>query len=369
MKFVKKTSFDNNKKTIVIGFGAFLNLRNASKHSYITYTYWLTKFKDQYNLAIITDSETEKHVRNHDKYLNGIFDAFIMNGVKKFATWEEFISETKKGYDELKKQINPISFVEIFGAMNSLFKYHKKNGLDKAIKHNRYIGFISSQKVIQKFLNHYSFVSTFNLPWNHFLHDPQESNHKDVELLNGIDYRRFYIYDSKIFKTKGHSFLKIYHTDHLEEKENKIYDWCIGFTCLTPDRKPIQRLYDKFYTLENSNIFLQDKYKDIHTNVTKEEYINYLKKSKYTVILPCYDKQAFPPRFLEGLARGVIPYIHKDVYTEEGIEDKNILNDLLIDDSFDISNKPCDDIFLKKLIDKYVISSEEEIKLSIKEIL
>lgn len=369
MKFVKKISFDKNKPTIVVGFGAFLNLRNASKHSYITYTYWLTKFKDKYNLAIITDSDSERHVKKHDEYLNNIFDVFIMNEPKKFTTWDEFITKTKEGYTELKDQINPISFVEIFGAMNSLFKYYKKNGLDKAIKLNRYIGFISSQKVIQKFLNHYCFVSTFNIPWNHFLHDPQESNHADVELLKGIDYRRFYIYDSKIFKTKGHSFLKIYHTDTLEKTENKIYDWCIGFTCLTPDRKPIQRLYDKFDSLPNSNIFLQDKYKNIYTNVTKEEYINYLKKSKYTVILPCYDKKAFPPRFLEGLARGVIPYIHKDVYTEEGIEDKEILNDLLIDDSFDISNKPCDSKFLQKLIQKYVISSEEEIKLAIKEIL
>ena len=85
--------------------------------------------------------------------------------------------------------------------------------------------------------------------------------------------------------------------------------------------------------------------------------------------MPGYDKRAFSPRFMEALTRGVIPYIHNSVYTSEGINDLNDLNDLLIDDSFDISNKPQDQIFLQKLIDKYVISSDTEIKLSIKEIL
>ena len=108
---------------------------------------------------------------------------------------------------------------------------------------------------------------------------------------------------------------------------------------------------------------------NIYTNITKEKYIDYLKKSKYTVILPGYDKRAFSPRFMEALTRGVIPYIHNSVYTSEGIKDSNDLKDLLIDDSFDISNKPHDQNFLQKLIDKYVISTPEEIKLSIEEIL
>ena len=68
MRFEKKNSFNENKKTIVVGFGAPFNLRNASKHSYITYTYWLTKFKDQYNIALLSDFENFNHVKNHDKY-------------------------------------------------------------------------------------------------------------------------------------------------------------------------------------------------------------------------------------------------------------------------------------------------------------
>jgi hypothetical protein len=369
MKFKTKDSYSLEKPTIVVGFGSALNLRNASKHSYITYTYWLTKFKDKYNLALLTDFENINHVKRHDEYLNGIFDCWILNENKKYSTWEDFIDKTKKGYLELKDKINPVSFIEIFGIMNSGIKYSKPKFLNKGIKENKFIGFISTQKVVQKFLNHYSFVDTFKIPWNHFLHDPQESNHSDVELLNGIDYRRFFIYDSQLFKTKGHPFLKIYHTDHLESQESKAYDWCIGFTCLTPDRKYIQKLYNKFNELPNSNVFLQDKYLEIYTNITKEEYIGYLKKSKYTVILPGYDKRAFSPRFMEALTRGVIPYIHHSVYTNEGIKDQDDLNDLLIDDSFDISNKPQDQIFLQKLIDKYVISTDEEIKLSIEEIL
>lgn len=369
MKIVKKNSYDKNKPTIVVGFGSPLSLRNASKHSYITYTYWLTKFKDRYNLALLTDFENENHVNRHNEYLNNIFDVLIMNGNKDIKTWQGFIDETKQGYLNLKQEINPVSFMEVFGIMTSNFKYGKPKNLNKTIKEDKLINFISAQKMIRKFLNHYSFVSVMNIPWNHFLHDPQESNHGDVELLKGIDYRRFFIYDSKLFKTKGHPFLKIYHTDHLETQEKKEYDWCVGFTCLTPDRKYIQKLYDKFYSLPNSNVFLQDKYKEIYTNISKEEYINYLKKSKFTVILPGYDKRAFSPRFMEALTRGVIPYIHHSVYTEEGIKDPDDLKDLLIDDSFDISNKPQDQFFLQKLIQKYVISSEQEIKLSIEEIL
>lgn len=369
MKIIQQKSFKEGKPTIVVGFGCPLNLRNASKHSYITYTYWLTKFKDTYNLALLTDFENQNHVKRHHQYLNSIFDVWIMNEKKDIKTWQGFIDESKDGYKDLKKIINPVSFVEVFGIMTSAFKFRKPKNLNKTIKEDKLINFISAQKMIRKFLNHYSFVSSMNIPWNHFLHDPQESNHNDVELLNGIDYRRFFIYDSKLFKTKGHPFLKIYHTDHLEIQEKKEYDWCIGFTCLTPDRKYIQKLYDKFYSLTNSNIFLQDKYKEIYTNISKEEYINYLKKSKYTVILPGYDKKAFSPRFMEALTRGVIPYIHNSVYTSEGITDQDILNDLLIDDSFEINNKPQDEFFLKKLIEKYVISSNEEIKLSIEEIL
>jgi hypothetical protein len=369
MKIVKKNTFEEKKPTIVVGFGSPLSLRNASKHSYITYTYWLTKFKDRYNLAMLTDFENQNHVSRHDDYLNNIFDVLIMNQKKEIQTWQGFIDESKSGYSELKNSINVVSFIEIFGIMTSAFKFRKPKNLNKTIKENKLINFISAQKMIRKFLNHFAFVSSMNIPWNHFLHDPQESNHSDVELMNGIDYRRFFIYDSQLFKTKGHPFLKIYHTDHLKINEEKKYDWCIGFTCLTPDRKYIQKLYDIFYGLPNSNVFLQDKYKEIYTNITKEDYIDYLKKSKYTVILPGYDKKAFSPRFMEALTRGVIPYIHNSVYTKEGIIDQDILNELLIDDSFDISNKLKDVNFLQKLIDKYVISSEQEIKLSIEEIL
>ena len=369
MRFEKKESFDSTKKTIIVGFGAPFDLRNASKHSYITYTYWLTKFKDKYNIALLSDFENYGHVKKHDRYLNGIFDCFIMNEKKEIKTWNSFIEETISGYETLKGIINPISFIEVFGIMNSGVKFSRPNFLNKGIKENKFINFVSTRKITQKFINHYCFVKVFGIPWNHFLHDPQESDHSNVELLNGIDYRRFFIYESKLFKTKAHPFLKIYHSENLETNEEKVYDWCIGFTCLTPDRKYVQKLYDKFYSLPNSNVFLQDKYKEIFTNITKEEYIKYLKKSKYTVILPGYDKRAFSPRFMEALTRGVIPYIHDSVYTEEGIKDPNDLKDLLINDSFDISNKPHDENFLKKLIDKYVIFSPEEIQLSIEEIL
>ena len=369
MRFEKKNSFDENKKTIVVGFGAPFNLRNASKHSYITYTYWLTKFKYQYNIALLSDFENFNHVKNHDKYLNGIFDCFIMNGKKDIKTWNQFISDTTSEYETLKGQINPVSFIEIFGLMNSGVKFSKPNFLNKGIKENKFINFVSTRKNTQKFINHYCFVKTFNIPWNHFLHDPQESDHSNVELLNGIDYRRFFIYDSKLFKTNSHPFLKIYHSEHLELDNKKEYDWCVGFTCLTPDRKYIQKLYETFYSLPNSNVFLQDKYKEIFSNITKEEYIEYLKKSRYTVILPGYDKKAFSPRFMEALTRGVIPFIHDSVYTEEGIKDKEDLDKLLIDDSFDISNKKIDDNFLSSLIQKHIKCTDEDIKLSIGKIL
>jgi hypothetical protein len=369
MRFEKKNSFNQNKKTIVVGFGAPFNLRNASKHSYITYTYWLTKFKDQYNIALISDFENFNHVKNHDKYLNSIFDCFIMNEKKEITTWDKFISECMEGYQKLKGIIDPVSFVEVFGIMSSGVKYYKPNFLNKGIKENKFINFMSTRKTTQKFINHYSFVKTFNIPWNHFLHDPQESNHSDVDLVKELDYRRFFIYDSKLFKTQEHPFIKIYHSEHLELDNKKEHDWCIGFTCLTPDRKYVQKLYDKFYSLQNSNIFLQDKYKNIFTNITKEEYIEYLKKSKYTLILPGYDKNAFSPRFIEALTRGVIPFIHNSVYVEEGIKDKNDLDKLLIDDSFDISDRNIDDNFLNNLIDKYIKCSQEEIKLSITKIL
>lgn len=160
---------------------------------------------------------------------------------------------------------------------------------------------------------------------NHYIIDPQEFNYNDV--VKDIDYKRFFGYTSKsIDFERNDNFLKSF-IQNTESREN-IYDFTFGYTVLTKSRSD----FDIDYLISelnknklNSNFYIKDKFKDIDSFITKDEYLEKIKESKYTLIIPSYDKRTFSIfRYQESIMNGCIPLILDTCFLDEVKNDFDI---------------------------------------------
>ena len=153
---------------------------------------------------------------------------------------------------------------------------------------------------------------------DHYIIDPQEFNYNDV--VSDINYERFFGYTSdKIDFKRNDNFLKSFIQNG--KAGEKIFDFTFGYTVLTKSRSDfdIDYLINKF-TENNlkSNFYIKDKFKDIDTFITKDEYLEKIKQSKFTLIIPSYDKNTFSIfRYQESIMNGCIPLILDSCYLDE----------------------------------------------------
>jgi hypothetical protein len=219
------------------------------------------------------------------------------------------------------------------------------------MKENKNIRFLSVKNGLVIALRNIIFCKTFNLKYNQFLIDSQECNLSKFEEMKDHSYERFFGYSSSSVGFSYHPFLKLYYSKNKEDIKNKEYEWLIGFAILTPDRKWLSSYYDYFNSLPGNNkIYLKDKYREVDTFIKKDLYIEELKKSKQTLMLPPYDDDFFSMiRFLESLSLSVLPRIHKTVFIDE-VDSKNEFKDLIIEDNI---NSLIDEKERIRLLKKY----------------
>jgi hypothetical protein len=152
----------------------------------------------------------------------------------------------------------------------------------------------------------------------HYIIDPQEFNYNDV--VSDINYERFFGYNSeKIDFKRNDNFLKSFIKNGKSGEKN--FDFTFGYTVLTKSRSDFDIEYLMNTAKENNlncNFYIKDKFKDIDSFITKDEYLEKIKESKYTLIIPSYDKRTFSIfRYQESIMNGCIPLILDTCYLDE----------------------------------------------------
>lgn len=77
-----------------------------------------------------------------------------------------------------------------------------------------------------------------------------------------------------------------------DDVPEKKYEFSFGYSCITEDRQigiepVLDMIKEKF---KNPNLFIKDTFKGINTFIPREEYLDYISKSKYTLVIPAYDR-------------------------------------------------------------------------------
>lgn len=214
----------------------------------------------------------------------------------------------------------------------------------------------------------------FNIPITEIMHDPQEASLSLIETprykVNKDLYDLKFNYSIKSLGVEKFDFMQYFlrnerNTDlsrlfNVNLQPYKQYDFTFGYTVVTPDRNInddglLKLIHDKF---NNPNIFVKHKFKEINTFVSREEYIDYIKKSKYTLIIPSYDiKHVSIIRIIEAVHNNCIPLFTEDNNFEALLESFPDFNykDYIIDNNWtkftdeEYNSKllHCKDVFLE----------------------
>lgn len=341
-------------------------------HTICDISEFLIQYRNKYELIFLTDYASEKSLRRlfeiEKRYF--IFDKVIFLSdffkdemFEHSSSWQDIYNMI-----DISKLKNIYAVLEIGSGISEGAKIKAgKLTRETLLNNKQHFTFISIRLIKQKIILNLKLAEVLNIPLYHYVQDTQELDYDDI--TNNIDYKRLFQYNSEIFKTTRHdSFLDFYMKKYSKiDFPEKDLDFVFGYTVVTKDRIN-DFLSDEIFKIEESfkaKIFLKDKFKNIDTFVKKPTYLNYLRRSKFTLIIPPYDVKMFSTyRFFESILNNCVPLILNTNNISEFEKDFYIPPELIIDLSElkkTIKTKNYNDL-LKQLIENLPTNLKLEIK-------
>lgn len=204
------------------------------------------------------------------------------------------------------------------------------------------LGFHSVGKLIVGYLYMLKAHKEFGIPLHEVSRDPLEFNmdcvHPDYtpnsnyNLYHGYDIPR---YNMKRLDTLQHYLLNsktLFNVDN-----TKTIDFTFGMTLVSKERNYLMSDVKKMIgNFNNYKFYLLDKQNDTSTFLTRNNYLDKISNSRFTMILPAYDLTCFSIyRLIESLDRNCLPLIHKDCVIKEVEKSFNVdLSPLVTDIPF-----------------------------------
>ena len=165
---------------------------------------------------------------------------------------------------------------------------------------------------------------TYGIPLHELAYDPNEMScdlfHKDIAPVKGKNYHLYHGYDIPLYGANRLDSLQCWLEDSHdplfpEDYSEKTFDFTFGYTVLKnsgrehyPDN--ILEISNKFI---RKNIFVKNEYTGVNTHIPGDRYLDLIKTSRFTYMLPSYDKHCFSGyRFLESIYHDCLPLIHRD---------------------------------------------------------
>jgi hypothetical protein len=164
----------------------------------------------------------------------------------------------------------------------------------------------------------------YGIPLHELSYDPNEMScdlfHTDIAPVKDSGYYLYHGYNIPKYGAHRLDSLQCWlqssiHPLFPEDYSDKSVDFTFGYTVLKESGREhypqqIDLVSSQFST---SNVFSKNEYTGINTHVTGDKYLDLIKVSRFTYMLPSYNKHCFSIyRFLESIHHDCLPLIHGD---------------------------------------------------------
>lgn len=271
------------------------------------------KHKDDYHVIFICKYSAVKRIYSllRKEKRSVFFDEIVLesdyyknNNYAKDKVWRDIYNDIDiSTIPEVEK------IIEIGSALSAAsFLRDGEIGENKLFNNRAHFNYLSIKAMKNTLMLTYKIAKERNILLEHHIIDPQEFNYRDID--TDIKYTRHFPYTSNSFNfTRDDSFLEKYKKNRIHQ--DKDIDFTFGYTILTEDRKNnIHEEIQKQLESKTIQLFLRDKYNDIDTFVKKDVYLDYIARSRFTLIIPAYNDKTFSAfRYIESIYNDCIPII------------------------------------------------------------
>lgn len=242
-----------------------------------------------------------------------------------YDSWYEFIEK-----EDWITQLDDVAEIVVFGALQSDAGKLTREwaGLNRMMTTRNQMNFVANGTYMSGLFQLVKLSRERKVPIHEICYDPTEHSLSlltdylphELHCYHGYDWPDYDLerLDSlQEYLNKEEGFWSFF-----QDKEKSV-DLCFGFTALTAHR---EEQYDQLMASLDANevnakLFIRHKRLGIDTFVKRDEYLDNIRKARYTLIIPPYDLKHFSVyRFLESIHNECLPLITKDVHIEDFVK-------------------------------------------------
>ena len=278
----------------------------------------LERSKMNYFLAFLELTNEEYSCPFHYKKTDSFYKFVNLPFIKPVSTFEYRAEKSwKKSHEMLKKLFSNTDQIVVFSnqlhkGLNFKESANIKIRYDKTLVEDSFgtsfdstLGALKCE-AIPMFLAH-----EYNVPIKHIIYDPCEFIYNDIVPSKVQNYFFYALEKCRAKYLPYMEYSQIYKNDtELTEKE---FDFSFGTTMLCEERRYLHSVIDKMRAdmgSKKANFFYWSNYVEENTMVPYNEYLEYLRKSRFTLVIPSYDADEFSKmRFWEAIAKNCVPLV------------------------------------------------------------
>lgn len=324
----------------------FSTYRLSSKHIH-TIEKRIKYFGKEGNNYFFTTNQTTRLIDKFNLKHNTNYKQISID--KKFFDYR-YWSDIEDNIDY--EQFKDIDRIVIVGGI-----LHKTAKIDKIFTGKNLLGAVIMQYIINIYIC-LRVSQKYNIPIIHDLVDPQERQFEEIPMFKDINIKKYFGYDIPRMNLNRLDILQqVYKDESTRISNEKLYDFTFGYTVLTEDRIPPNDINSLFGKFNNPNIYCKNTLTGHNNFVEYDKYIDMISKSKFTLIIPAYDKSSMSfYRMLEALNVDCLPLIHHECFTAELEKSFNIddIRDIIINIDYEIPSEEKRLELLKKYKDIFL---------------
>lgn len=253
-----------------------------------------------------------------------------------YDSWYEFLER-----EDWISQFEDIAQIVVFGGILSDASglTREKNKFNAMLKTRNQMNFIANGTFLVGLLQLIKMSRERKIPVHEICFDPCENSLSQLTDYLPHELHCYHGYDWQDYDLKRLDSLQAYLSQEplglmsfFEEDNEKSVDLCFGFTALTEHRE--KQYDDVMSSIHNSNIdaklFIRHKRLGIDTFVKRDEYLDNIRSSRYTLLIPPYDLKHFSIyRFVESIYNDCLPLITSDVHTDDFVKSFGISPEII----------------------------------------
>lgn len=266
-----------------------------------------------------------------------------------YDTWHEFLKK-EDWVSQFKNVTDIVMFGGILSDASGLTR--EKNKIGPMMNTRAQMNFAQNGSYLVAIYQLVKMSRDNKIPIHEICFDPCENSISQLTDYYPHELHCYHGYDWDEYKLKRLDSLQAYLNSspnglgQFFEDVKKDCDITFGFTALTKHR---EQQYDDVMEGLNANknlnvkLFVRHKRLEIDTFINRDDYLDAISKSRYTLLIPPYDLKHFSIyRFVESINNDCLPLITSDVYIDDFVKsfgiDLEIINKLIVEYST-IGNK------------------------------